>query len=149
MNARLRLMGWGVLALASAMVQAQESPDAAALVVHEAWIRTAPPTAPVRAGYGVIENSGRREVVIDAVRSDAFGAIEIHEMREVDGVMRMRRLPSLTLEPGRSVSLEPGGMHLMLFRAMGPLEAGARVSIGFFAREVEVARAEFVVRETP
>jgi copper(I)-binding protein len=140
-------MGWVALALAAAVVQAQESPVAAELAVRDAWIRAAPPAAPVRAGYVVIENPDRREVVIDAVRSDAFGAIEIHEMRDVDGVMRMRRVPSLTLEPGRSVSLQPGGLHLMLFRPAVPLPPGERASIGFFAGEAEVARAEFVVRE--
>ncbi len=142
-------MGWAVLALASAVVQAQEFPDSPALAVREGWIRAAPPTAPVRAGYGEIANPGREAVVIDAVRSEAFGAIEIHEMHEVEGVMRMRRRPSLTLAPGEGVSLQPGGLHLMLFRAAAPLEPGARVSIGFFAGEVEVGRGEFVVREAP
>ena len=141
-------MGWVALALAAGVVQAQESPIAAELAVRDAWIRAAPPAAPVRAGYAVIENPGPRAIVIDAVRSDAFGTIEIHEMREVDGVMRMRRVPSLTLEPGGRVPLQPGGLHLMLFRSAVPLPPGAHASIGFFAGETEVARAEFVVRET-
>lgn len=147
MNALLRWMGWIALALASVVVQAQDLPGSAALSLRDGWIRAAPPDAPVRAGYGVIGNAGKSAVVIDAVRSEAFGAIEIHEMRDVEGVMRMRRVPRLVLEPGRELALEPGGLHLMLFRPAAPLAEDARVEIRFLSGEIEVARGEFRVRQ--
>lgn len=83
----------------------------------------------MRAGYLELVNGGRHVVVIDAVTSPAFGAAEIHEMRDVDGVARMRRLTRLDLPPGERVRLQPGGIHLMLFRPTQPLEDGAQVQV--------------------
>lgn len=143
----IRWMGLIVLALVPAWVQAQDAAGSAALSVSEGWIRAAPPQAPVRAGYALLENTGRREVVIDAVRSEAFGAIEIHEMREVDGVMRMRRVPQLRIEPGARLALEPGGLHLMLFRPTAALAPDADVEIVLLSGETELAKARLVVRD--
>lgn len=39
-----------------------------------------------------------------------------------DGVMRMRRIPHIHLPPDKTVSLEPGGLHLMLFDLQVPLK---------------------------
>ena len=138
-------MGWVLALLASVSVQAAET-SAAAVTVREAWIRPAPPTAPVRAGYAVLENVGAKEIVIDSVRSEAFGAIEIHEMHDVDGVMRMRRVPRLVVEAGGTVHLKPGGLHLMLFRPAAPLDDGYVASIVFTHEGQDVAHGEFVVR---
>ncbi len=145
MNAMIRITGLLMLLLASAMVQAQ-TPEGAALHAREAWIRAAPPQAPVRAGYLLLENTTDHEIIVDAVHSEAFGAIEIHEMHDVDGVMRMRRVPHLAIQAGASASLQPGGLHLMLFRPTGPLDPGAEVEIRFLAGDEEVASARFEVR---
>ena len=151
MNEFLRTMGLLLALAASGSVQAETSSAEAAgresLRASEAWIRPAPPAAPVRAGYVELSNPGKREVVIDAVRSDAFGAIQIHEMHEVDGVMRMRPVKSLTLAPGQTRRLEPGGLHLMLFRPISPLAEGDVVEVVFAGPDGDVARAGFTVRE--
>lgn len=119
------------------------------LQVHDGWIRPAPPEARVRAGYAVLENTGGETLQLDAVRSDAFGAIEIHEMHEVDGMMRMRALPQLQLAPGARVELRPGGLHLMLFRPLVPLLEGETVMFEFFAGGQRVGQAGFVLRAAP
>ncbi len=139
-------MGCALALLASGPVQAGEISAAASVAVREAWIRPAPPTAPVRAGYALLENHGASEVLIDAARSEAFGAVEIHEMHEVDGVMRMRRVPRLVLEPGGAAHLKPGGLHLMLFRPAVPLGEGEVATIVFTHEGRDIAQGEFVVR---
>jgi copper(I)-binding protein len=111
-----------------------------------AWIRSAPPGSPVMAGYVAIHNQGSTEMLVDSARSDAFGAIEIHEMRDVNGVMRMRPLPELRIEPGLQVELAPGGKHLMLFRPQRELAAGDTVEIEFSLRDGTQRRVTFEVR---
>lgn len=145
MNALVWSMGWVLALMASDSVQVTQVPPVA-VTVSEAWIRPAPPTAPVRAGYALLENAGTTGIVIDAARSEAFGAIEIHEMHEVDGVMRMRRVPRLALEADGSVHLKPGGLHLMLFRPAAPLGEGDVATIVFTHAGRDVAQGEFVVR---
>jgi copper(I)-binding protein len=129
-------------AIAPAWVQAGEPPP---LQVERAWIRTAPPNAPVMAGYAWLRNASDAPLELAALRSPAFGAVELHEMRDVDGVMRMRPL-RLKLAPDERTELAPGGTHLMLMRPTAPLAAGARVTIEFCFGDGTVQPVEFEVR---
>ncbi len=100
----------------------------AEVVVGDAWIREAPPNAPVRAGYLEMVNVGTETVRVVSVASERFGAIEIHEMVDRgDGTMRMRPVAAIEVAGGGRVRLAPGGLHLMLFRPQQALAAGDRV----------------------
>ena len=104
--------------------------DPAGLVAAEGWLRAAPPTAPVRAGYLILRNRGDQDVSIVAADSPAFGAVEIHEMvHGDDDTMRMRPVAELVVPAGSQLELEPGGLHLMLFRAQQPLAEGDTVTV--------------------
>jgi copper(I)-binding protein len=50
--------------------------------------------------------------------------VELHESTMDGGVMRMRPVESLVIEPGETRVLEPGGLHLMMMRLKEPLVAG-------------------------
>jgi copper(I)-binding protein len=124
-------------------VQAQQGN---ALQFAHAWIRTAPPASPVMAGYLQIRNPTALEMKIESVASDAFGSAELHEMREVNGVMRMRALRDLRLLPDSEVSLAPGGMHLMLMQPVRELSAGDMVAVTFVLANGGRQDVEFEVR---
>ena len=48
--------------------------------------------------------------------ADIAGKVEVHEMATNNGVMTMRPLDKgLTIDPGKTVKLAPGGYHLMMF----------------------------------
>lgn len=142
MNARIFLSGLVLALLLPGPVQARGA-TAGMVMVHDGWIRMAPPTAPVLAGYGMLMSHGTAEVVIDAVRSEAFERIEIHEMHEVDGVMRMRPVRELHLAPFQTVRFEPGGMHLMLFGPKPALQRDGGAEIVFSRGGEEIVRAHF------
>ncbi|MGR5236382.1 copper chaperone PCu(A)C [Vibrio alfacsensis] len=55
------------------------------------------------------------EALYGAVVPQLTGHTELHDMKHVDGVMTMTRIPQLPLKPGTTVSLKPGGHHVMLF----------------------------------
>ncbi|MGH8530240.1 MAG: copper chaperone PCu(A)C [Nevskiales bacterium] len=95
----------------------------------QAWIREAPPGAAVHAGYLVLRNNGDEDLVLSAVTSPAFARIELHEMTMHDGQMRMRRLDKIPMPAGATINLEPGGKHLMLFRATEPVTAGQHLPL--------------------
>lgn len=95
----------------------------------DAWMRAAPPTANVLAGYFVVENPGEAPRSVTGVTSPVAARVEIHETVEIDGLARMRSLETIDIPPGERVALEPGGMHLMF---MGPVRvpaAGETVSV--------------------
>ncbi|MEM8561300.1 MAG: copper chaperone PCu(A)C [Pseudomonadota bacterium] len=88
--------------------------DEAPLRIEEAWVRALPPSQSNTAGYLTIMNSGDETLTITGGSSEIAEFVEIHTTREVDGLLRMERLNEITLQPGQTVELAPGGMHLML-----------------------------------
>lgn len=69
------------------------------------------------AGYLTITNTTGDDVTLTSVSADGVGRIELHEsMLAEDGTMAMESRPEgFVVAAGESVSLEPGGKHLMLF----------------------------------
>lgn len=55
------------------------------------------------------------EALYGAVVPQLTRHTELHDMKHVDGVMTMTRIPQLPLKPGSTVTLKPGGHHVMLF----------------------------------
>jgi copper(I)-binding protein len=137
----------GVLVLTACNRDVTPTPPKVGAV--NAWIRLAPADAMMLAGYRRIDNDGEQPMRLRSVQSDAFGAIELHRTEVVDGVSRMREVPSLTIASGGSVVLEPGGMHLMLMQPQRALREGDEVAISFAWDQGESQFTEilpFVVR---
>jgi protein SCO1/2 len=96
-----------------------DKPDGDVVAIMNAWVREAHAEAKVNAGYMTLVNVGEQDVTLVKVESDAFNAIEVHEMLMVEGFMEMREITDMVIPAKGQVHLEPGGMHLML---MGPKE---------------------------
>ncbi|HLL26583.1 MAG TPA: copper chaperone PCu(A)C [Xanthobacteraceae bacterium] len=89
--------------------------------IEHPWSRVVPKGANVAAGYLTIENRGAVPDRLVGGSSVIAGRFEIHQMTMVDGVMKMRPLEGgLEIAPGKSVTLEPGGYHLMFFDLKEP-----------------------------
>lgn len=99
------------------------------VVVRDAWVREAPPSAQVLAAYLTLDNPGAKEAKLVAVLSPDFDKIEIHATAIRDGVVRMTALDALPVPPHTTVKLAPGGQHLMLHRPRRPLVAGMNVRL--------------------
>lgn len=95
------------------------------LSAHDAWIREAPPGATAMAGYVVLRNGTGSALRCDAASSPDFGAIELHRTVIEDGQSRMLRDQVIELPAGGEARLQPGGLHLMLFRPQRPLPTGS------------------------
>lgn len=116
-----------------------------ALEFTDAWSPEAPPGR-MMAGFVEIHNPSDSTVMLVDGSSPQFGSVEIHTMSMDDGVMRMRRLDELAIEPGESVQLESGGKHLMLIEPAGRLSAGDRISVTLTDSEGGEHRFELEVR---
>jgi hypothetical protein len=99
------------------------------LDISNARIKNLPPTVPVRAGYMTIHNPQQVAVTIVAVRSDAFASVDMHRSVMQDGVMRMDPVARLTIAPGASLQLAPGGLHLMMMDPVVPTAPGDVIEI--------------------
>ncbi len=92
---------------------------AAALTVSDAWSRPAIGTGVV---YMRLSNRGDVPDQLDAARTPVARVVEIHESMDesksmpgmkMTGVMSMERVRALTIPAHGSVTLAPGGYHLM------------------------------------
>ena len=101
----------------------------AELDVVDAWINDLPPSVPVRAGYMTLHNSGESTLNILSVQSDAFAQIEIHRSVMQDGMMRMEPITTLSIAPGSTVHLAPGGYHLMMMQPLRPTRPGDNIDV--------------------
>ena len=100
------------------------------LVITQAWSRATPNGAKTGGGYLTIENKGSSPDRLIGASADVAGKVEVHEMTMNEGVMKMRPLDKgLTIEPGKTVKLAPGGYHLMLEDLKGPLKQGDKVPV--------------------
>mgnify|MGYP001568737985 FL=1 len=100
-----------------------------AIVVRDAWVREAPPGAPVLAAYFTLENPGSKADKLVAVLCPDFAKIEIHATEIRTGVARMIALDALPIPPHAVVKFAPGGQHLMLHRPRRALAAGMNVKL--------------------
>lgn len=96
----------------------------AELDISDAWIKNLPAVVPVRAGYMTLHNPHNQSQSIVALRSESFASVEIHQTLTQDGMMRMAPVPELTISPGETVQLVPGGLHLMLMQPATPTRPG-------------------------
>ena len=80
-------------------------------------------------------------------RSAAYGSVEVHESKVVDGMNRMRAVPELRINPQDAAVLKPGGLHLMLMKPVTTLKEGSRVAIQFKLKDGRTLLGEFEVRK--
>ena len=103
-----------VLALIVLVLSACEDPKLAGLTVDSAWVRSMPPGSKTTAAYFTLNNNTTESIRVFEVKSVDFVSASLHNTVVKDDVVSMVEIPVLVLKPGESVSLEPGGKHLML-----------------------------------
>jgi copper(I)-binding protein len=96
--------------------------------IVQPWARATPGGAKVGAGYVTITNTGKTADRLLGGTAAVAGVFEIHDMTMTNGVMRMRKLDQgIELKPGATVTLRPGGLHLMFVDLKQPLKQGEKV----------------------
>ena len=105
---------WRMILAASFAPLVAAAQSAADLAVEDAWVRALPPTQSTTAAYLTLVNGGAQTIEVASASAEIAGRVEFHTTREVDGYMRMEQLSGLSVPPGQSLALAPGGAHLML-----------------------------------
>jgi copper(I)-binding protein len=104
--------------------------DSSGIQVTQVWARATPGNAQTGAIYLTITNAGTTPDTLEGTASTpAADHAEIHQMKMENGVMEMRPVPSLTIDPGKTVVLEPSGYHVMLTGLKAPLKEGQTVPL--------------------
>jgi periplasmic copper chaperone A len=100
-----------------------------ALVIHHPWTRATPAGARVAGGFAVIDNKGAEPDRLVGASLSRADRSEIHEMATEGGVMTMKAVAGgLEIPAGGSVTLAPGGYHLMFPGLKAQLRQGETVA---------------------
>lgn len=82
------------------------------------------------AAFMTITNAAATDDRLVSAKTDAAKVAEIHEMKDVGGVMKMSPLPDgLPIPAGATVALKPGGYHVMLLGLKNDLRPGDRYQL--------------------
>jgi periplasmic copper chaperone A len=93
------------------------------------WARATPPGATNGAVYLSIQNIGKQAEQLIGVASPMAKIVELHNHEMVDGLMRMRKLDSIDVAAGATVTIAPGGLHIMLIGLARTLVDGEEFAI--------------------
>lgn len=124
----------GAIALTSLIVFAApalaDSVKVGDLEITNAWARATPPGAATAAAYLTVTNRGAAADTLTAVETPVAGMAMLHKMEMDNGVMKMRMVEGgIAIDPGKTVTLAPNGLHIMLMDMKEPLKAGGTLQL--------------------
>ena len=117
------------------------------LKIEQFWTRATPGGAKVAVGYLTITNVGTEPDVLVSGTFEKSARVEVHEMKVENDIMRMREMADgLEIKPGETVTLKPGGSHLMFMGLSERLREGETVTGTVTFRRAGTVKLQFPVR---
>lgn len=123
-----RRAGWlrvaGAAVAAAGLWLAGPAMAAGGIETQHAWARASTGAHKTGAAYLTIVNHGDAPDRLVAASAPVAERAELHAHLHEDGVMRMRRVEGIEVNPGEPTVLAPGGLHVMLIGLRQPLKPG-------------------------
>ena len=95
--------------------------------IDDVWARTGQP-GQVSAAYMDVKNKGAADKIVSA-NCDCAKATELHDVKMVDGAMKMVPVTGMDVPANGELKLKPGAYHIMLIGLNRPLVAGETLPI--------------------
>ena len=95
--------------------------------IDDVWVRASVPGQANGAGYMAIENDGKQADRLLEIRSDAAERVELHAVLNENGMAKMRQVEGVDIPAGQTVTLGPGGYHVMFLKLKAPFKQGDEV----------------------
>lgn len=146
MAAILRAGLFGAAVFLIGGIATAETYSAGGLQVSNPWMRATPKGSRVTAGYLTITNKGTQADRLIGGSAAPASRFEVHDTVIENGVGRMRQLTSVEIKPGETVTLKPGGMHVMLTGLKQPLSRGQKVKGTLVFEKAGMVAVEFAVQ---
>jgi copper(I)-binding protein len=125
-----RALCLGAMALVAAPYATAQPVRVGGLAITDAWSRATPPGATTAAGYLTITNGGGEADRLVAVTTPAAAAGELHRMAMAGPVMTMEPVKGgIEIAAGATVTLAPGGLHIMFTGLHGGLREGEAMPV--------------------
>jgi copper(I)-binding protein len=105
---------------------AAEDFHAGNVIVSNPWARATVGVSRPAAVYLTIHNTGETADELISVQTPIANRAEIHQNQMTGGMMKMTSIPALKVAAGKTVTLAPGGYHIMMTGLKEPLSEGAQ-----------------------
>lgn len=85
--------------------------------IVNAYIKPPIPGGQATAAYFTLHNNSSEAITIAGAKSPMADRLELHQHSMQDGLMKMSKVASITVNPSASLTFKPGGYHIMWFGA--------------------------------
>lgn len=116
------------------------------LSFQDPWIRGSVPGQKNGAGYLVIQNKATIPAALQSANSDRADRIELHTIVREDGVAKMREVKQIDVPSQGSVTLQPGGYHIMFIGLKQPFKEGESIPVKLNFASGQSATVSFTVK---
>jgi copper(I)-binding protein len=115
----------------SACATEEEHPQE--LHLSDGWVRVSEYSDHVdgmTGAFATFENLTDHDITIVGGSAEIAGMVQVHEVLMLDGEMKMQEKEGgIVIPAGESVTLEPGGLHIMLMGLKKPILVGDKVTL--------------------
>lgn len=118
----------------------------AQVTIDKPWVRTTVAQQTTTAAYLTITSAQGGKLV--SASSPAAAVVDVHEMKVVGDMMKMRAVDVLPLPAGKPVEFKPNGYHLMMTGLKAPVKAGDVVPITLVVEDAKGKRETVDVKAT-
>ena len=118
----------------------------AQVTVDRPWVRTTVSPQKTTAAYLTLTSVQGGKLV--AASSPIATSVDVHEMKMVGDLMKMRAVDTLALPAGQPVEFKPNGYHLMMMGLKAPVKAGDVVPIKLVIEDAKGQRETVDVKAT-
>ena len=101
------------------------------IIIEDAWVRASEYSAEAGGMTGIfakITNNGEKTITLVGGSTDAAMMVQTHEV--VDGAMKEIK-GGIEIHVGQTVTLQPGGLHVMLMNLTKPIVVGDKIDFTF------------------
>lgn len=135
-----------LIAAASAPLLAHNF-KAGALTITHPWARETAQGQVVGGGFLGITNAGKAEDRLLSASSPVAAEVQLHTMTMDEGVMRMRQVKDgIAIPAGQTVTLKPGGLHIMFMGLKAPLAKGTSIPATLRFQRAGAVKVRFAVQ---
>ena len=118
------------------------------LDMQHSWIKLPVPGTMMTGGFITITNNGIEDEHLLSASSNIAKNTELHTMVMVDGVMKMREVEAGWVIPaGETLTLKPGGNHVMFIGLKSMLKEGGKETITFKFKHAGDVERTFMVHK--
>ncbi|MCZ6605944.1 MAG: copper chaperone PCu(A)C [Alphaproteobacteria bacterium] len=113
--------------------------------VSAAWARPTVSGQVAGVAYLTINNAGAVDRLV-GIETEIAGTAVLHVSETVEGVARMRPMTALAIPKDVPVMMAPGGLHIMLFELVAPLDLNAQFELALIFEKAGAVQVTVEIR---